>query len=794
MIKYIKIVFFIFSAILFAEKSDSKVDSLLKLIDLAPIDKKVDYLYELSYINKDILPRVGIEYGTKGLKLAREANYLAGISKSCNAIGINYINLGEFKEASVYLIEALKYANELNDQNLLSMSYNNLGILYYRLDNFEKSVDYLIRAINIRRAIGDNFGLANSLNNIALNYYKIKEYKIALDYLTESAELKKQNRDTTGLVRTLSNIALIYIQTKRYDEANKLLLEAKELGEKVNYLGGLGLVLNYFGRLNFELGKYKIAREFFDLSKNYYASIESKSGVIENIYYMGKCYFQMKDYYIAEVTLTEALEKSYEINTLHFIEDIYKVLAELYYEKGEYSKSHQFMNRWIEIQDSLFNIEKAKHLVQLQIEMETEQKQKEIENQKRIISIQKWFLTIAILLIIIIIVFLILLIKVNKKKNSILKEKEEANLLLESTIEQLRIPFVLLNNEGDFKIINSACREFLGINRSIGISNINLLKTNKPWKDFEINGRELLFDELPVVRALKGESIENYEMSIKTISGKTKYILVTAAPIYDNNGNLIAAFVVFPDITQIKQMQNELEKLASELKEANDAKNKFLSIISHDLRGPFHAFLGYSDILAKRLSNHSDEDIRRIVKNLNIALQRQFILLEDLLNWSKLHSDKIKIEISSLKLDEEINKVLANMEHSLISKKITVEKDISPDITVNADRELLNLVIRNLLSNAIKFTPKDKKITINAQSFDSKVKVSIIDEGIGIPEEMREKLFRIDSAKSTKGTEGEVGSGLGLILCKEIIEKMNGEIWVESEVGKGSNFSFTLPS
>jgi signal transduction histidine kinase len=252
----------------------------------------------------------------------------------------------------------------------------------------------------------------------------------------------------------------------------------------------------------------------------------------------------------------------------------------------------------------------------------------------------------------------------------------------------------------------------------------------------------------------------------------------------------------------LKRRSNRSLKIANEkvqeqnlqLQELNATKDKFFSIISHDLKGPLNSFTSFSGLLINHTDSLSKDEIRMLAKDLDKSLKNLFDLLENLLEWSRSQTGSIefKPEKFNLNLLLEGNKQL--LEAQAQNKKIGLVNANQMELPVSAHKHSVNTVVRNLISNAIKFTPEGGTITLNAQQKGQETIISIADNGVGMSRDIMDKLFRIDTKHSTKGTANEKGTGLGLILCKEFIEKNGGRIWVNSEVGKGSVFYFAVPS
>jgi signal transduction histidine kinase len=237
----------------------------------------------------------------------------------------------------------------------------------------------------------------------------------------------------------------------------------------------------------------------------------------------------------------------------------------------------------------------------------------------------------------------------------------------------------------------------------------------------------------------------------------------------------------------------QLEEVNNKLYELNATKDKFFSIISHDLKNPFVSLLGLSEILVEDFNRLTDESKLELILDINKSAMNSHQLLENLLFWSGAQTGKIQTYKQELNIYEIIKEVISLIQPSAKMKDIELVHNINVVNKVFADKFMITTVIRNLITNAIKFTNINGKVEVYVNQRDHHVQFEVIDDGVGMSEEDMNKLFKIDSDFKTKGTKNEKGTGLGLILCKEFIEKNNGQIWVESQKGVGSKFIFTLP-
>lgn len=242
-----------------------------------------------------------------------------------------------------------------------------------------------------------------------------------------------------------------------------------------------------------------------------------------------------------------------------------------------------------------------------------------------------------------------------------------------------------------------------------------------------------------------------------------------------------------------KKLAAELKRKTQELSELNASKDKFFSIIAHDLKNPFNVLVSYTSLLKTDLDLFTREQLEQIIVDLNKASENGFNLLQNLLLWTRSQTNRIHVFKRNFLLTSVFSEVRELAELNLMDKEQALSIDVDPKLVVYADKDMISAVLRNLVFNAIKFSEKGAEIFMKASLTGLNVKIDVIDSGIGISEENIKKLFVIDKNVTTPGTDGEVGTGLGLVLCKEFIEKNDGTIWVESKLGEGSVFSIMLP-
>lgn len=274
--------------------------------------------------------------------------------------------------------------------------------------------------------------------------------------------------------------------------------------------------------------------------------------------------------------------------------------------------------------------------------------------------------------------------------------------------------------------------------------------------------------------------------------GNIIWIHFESIPRVLENGDIIWTGVLH-DISEHKNAELKIALKNQELQKLNADKDLFISILGHDLRSPFNYLLGLSELLKDSIQDFHIDEIQKMAGDINNAAQTTFNLLEEILMWARTQQGKIPFNPQILSLTDICKELLESCNLNAKAKNITINYLTTDHQTVFADNEMLKTILRNLVYNAIKFTNSGGIINIRAEKNSEIVTIKVSDNGIGIAQNNLAKLFDISEVMSTKGTAGETGTGLGLLLCKEFVEKHRGKIWVESEVGKGSDFKFTLP-
>jgi PAS domain S-box-containing protein len=362
----------------------------------------------------------------------------------------------------------------------------------------------------------------------------------------------------------------------------------------------------------------------------------------------------------------------------------------------------------------------------------------------------------------------------------------ETNAYLENLINYANAPIIVWDTNFRITRFNKAFEHLTGLSeKKVTGQSIEILFP-----------ASMIRESMALIRkTLTGERWESVEIIIQHSDGSLKTVLWNSATIFKANGiTPIATIAQGHNITLRKQTEKMLQAKNDELEKTISEKDKFFSIIAHDLRNPFNAFLGFTQLMSEELDRLDPEEIRKIAESMRRSATNLYALLENLLEWSRMQRGLTTYSPANIFLMPILEDSLAMVTDMAHQKEISIKYAISTGTEIYTDENMFKTLIRNLVSNAVKFTPKGGEIVI--QTFrrnDHSMEIAVKDTGIGIPQEMMKDLFSLEKNTCRKGTNNEPSTGLGLILCKDFVEKHGGEIWAESTEGQGSVFRFTLP-
>ncbi len=370
-----------------------------------------------------------------------------------------------------------------------------------------------------------------------------------------------------------------------------------------------------------------------------------------------------------------------------------------------------------------------------------------------------------------------------KNYEQALKKSEEK---FRNIFESSGIGMALLGPDGRLTKVNTTFCEMLGY-KDEEIIGTNFRDVTHPG---DLDKSLEMVKELLTNNSVDSKSIEKRYLHKR---GDVIWALTTISLIRDTNEKPSFFIAQIQNITKRKQFEEQLVKYTEELTLVNASKDKFFSIISHDLRSPFNSLLGLTEYISHSYDEMTPLEIKSSISNVYNSSKQVYNLILNLLEWSMIQSGRLTVNKSVINLSELGGEIINLYEEGANFKQLKLVNNMDQEILVYADKYMIDTIVRNFVSNSIKFTNPGGQIVIKGIINGDNAEVSVTDTGIGISPADQKNLFRIDEQTRRDGTANEKGTGLGLILCKEFIEKNNGVLWVESEEGKGSRFSFTVP-
>jgi len=291
-----------------------------------------------------------------------------------------------------------------------------------------------------------------------------------------------------------------------------------------------------------------------------------------------------------------------------------------------------------------------------------------------------------------------------------------------------------------------------------------------------------------------GKSISDIEGKVIDKDGSERWVLGVKVPFRNAQGQIIGIVGLNHDITERKRAEEEIIKTNAQLSKMVAEKDKFFSIIAHDLRSPFSGFLNLTEMMADESEDFSKTELINLSKSMYNSASTVYRLLNDLLEWAQTQKGTISFNPSGLLLSDVVAATIATINQRALQKEITIVNEVPENQKIYADEKMVTTALRNFLSNAVKFTHRNGKVIVrSSKAADGMIQVSVQDSGVGISEKNLKRLFKIEEKVSALGTDNEPSSGLGLLLCKEFVEKNGGKVWVESVLNQGSTFYFTVP-
>jgi signal transduction histidine kinase len=643
-----------------------------------------------------------------------------------------------------YAREGLSIAERINNKAKIADALSHIGVIYWQMGSFRMALDYHLQALALFNDVYNEIGIARSNTNIGIIFTDQGYYDKAMEYFYRALLLYEKNENAPGMAILLNNLGLLSEYQKEYDLAEKYHLQSLEIKERLGDIKGISFSYNNLGLVYQGKNMMEKAREYFLKALQIREQLNDKREIASTVSNLGYLYFLTKENESARRYLNRALQLYTDVNDKSGIARSLNYLGRLNMQTGETFSAMNYFNESLELSQEVgMKRMVAKNYQELASLMA------KMGDYRQAFLFQEMFIAM---------------------NDSIFSEDSKRKAL------ELQLMFDREKTESEMQLTEQ----------------ITVLSSQKDrlLKNFLIAGVVLILVTLFLLynRFLVAKNANQLlEKQKQEITKSNDKLLIL-------NQSLLEQKKTTEELNhQLHDSNKKLQNSEKHLIEINSTKDKFFSIISHDLRNPFAAIVSFSRILKRDMENLTADELKDLALELDKSVLKINNLLENLLQWSRAQTGKIRYKPEYIAIHEIVKDNLALFKNNAKEKKISLIDKVDANTPAWADQNMTDTVIRNLLSNALKYTEQGGRIVIKSEIKNRKVFISIEDNGVGMTEENRNKIFRVDTLHSTYGTMDEKGSGLGLLLCKEFVEKQGGEISFTSELGKGSEFTFYLP-
>ena len=699
---------------------EQKQDSLLRILKTSGYDTtRVNVLNKLSveYRNEDY--KKTMSYAEEALKLAEKIKYKKGMAASLTNIGMAYFRQHDYIKSREYLDRSYKILEDLNDDIGIGNYYNatgdiflqqglydnatkyynqalgiftksnvltgivrcnnNIGYTFYLREKYARAMEYYIKSLNFAEKSKDNKEIANCYINISNVLNAQADYANAIQYLGKSVKIFEASGDKYNTGVCYNNIAANYIEQDSLVQALKYLGKSLQIYRELDDKKGQSACYSNMGIVSSKNKENKKAISYFQSALEINQLLRDNKRIALSLGNLTIAYLALKNYDAVIKTSERGLKIAKDINAISLQRVFYENLSATYDSLKDYKKAYENYRLLKQTDDSLFNAEKRKQVLEMEAKYSSEKKEIEISN-----------LT----------------------------------------------------------------------------------------KDYKLQSIEL-------------EKNRNFQVFLVVISILVLILLLVFYRLYAlklNSSKLLAN-----KNQELELMNSTLSDSEANLKELNATKDKFFTIIAHDIKNPLSAYRSVTKMLTTSFFELSEQQKFEYIRGIYQSSENLYDLFQNLLQWSTSQAGSMKFKPQEIDLGILAYKAVALLQEGADKKNLQVEMDVKTDTYAYGDINMVSTILVNLVSNAIKYSKPDGNIKVNALDKDGFIKISVADNGVGLTQEDISKLFRVEIDHKTIGESEEKGTGIGLILCKEFVTKNGGEIWVESEYGTGSTFSFTLP-
>ncbi len=635
----------------------------------------------------------------------------------------------------------------------------NIADLYLKKSNIDSALVNLNKALKFAEKANDQSKIAEVKNKVGFYYEKTGRYKEALENYNESLSIFEKLNNSKKIAEIFNSLGYLYSKLYAEDKAIQNYFKSLSINKEISNEKGVASNYTNIGNLYYEEENYDLAEKYFRDALVIYERLKDKHGI-------SSAYTNIANALADHGEVSEALEyykKSIAIeqklNDRYGIAINYNNIGDSYINLKQFKEAKEYLNKAMKIADSLG--EKDLQAIVLLNISDVENKQKRF--QSAIYAARESY-AIADLI---------------------------GNLDYKS--ENLLQASIAYEGLGDNVLALKRLKEYTAIKDS-------LLKLDRAKKIKLFNALNELEKSQYTITDLSKTS-EKTQLKYEKEKKYTHFLIIAIVVfafllillIHQNTSKRKAFNLLEFKNYQVHKMKDELHEQSEKLKQVNSTKDKFFSIIAHDLKNPFNSIAGFTDLLIENNDKYDETKRLKFFKIIKGSTAKVSSLLDNLLIWANSQSGNLKFNPKKIDLMKQVTDVVSFLEIQAINKDIAIFNKVEKNIFVKADENMLDTILRNLISNAIKFTEAKGEINIYSVLKNDFVEITVKDNGIGISASEIEAIFSVNEISSSLGTSNEQGSGLGLILCRDFVESHGGKIWVGSKVNQGSEFKFTLP-
>lgn len=660
-------------------------------------------------------------------------------------VGICLYDLKDLNHAGEYLKKAKVLSATIKSDDQLGRLYNYMAWLASNHNSYNEAIGYFKVSYQHYVKSGDAAKQGNVLNSIGAMHWYQRNYAMALNYFNRAYELGEKHDDKGLMLNGLINKGIVLNQLTQYAEALDCIKKALELNKIAGDESTRASLLNNLGNIHIELKQFKSAIKYFNEALQLYLSLDDSEGVGGCHNNLGEVYLKLGDVDAALKSYGSLLNYAGGVRDSALIAMAYVNIGKAYQHKQVHLKAVSYFERALKImanyKDPSLEAEAYLYLA------------------KALLASMRYVQAEAYL----------------NKSIEITQRIDDKLTLAEC-----------YNTKSDLFARQGSYRDALDY-KGLYVD----LKDTITDEQALVNSARMeavynLIEKEAIISKLEKDNISKEEDLARIKETRTLYLGISVA--------LFGCIIFMILLYRLRRRTSlQLKEKNKELAQLNATKDKFFSIIAHDLKSPFSSLMGFAEMLCLHAETKNTKEVFEYAQVIHNSTKRLLGLVENLLQWSRTQLGTTEYKPMQIDVSIHTHNIVSLLRMNAEEKDIVISPKVEKDLVAWADLNLFSTVLRNLISNAIKFSRVGSVIYVAAKKKSDMIEVAVSDSGVGIRQENLEKLFQVDTAFSTKGTFNEKGTGIGLVLCKEFVEINKGTIVAESELEKGSTFTFTLP-